>query len=405
MDANIAQSLPGGIADPKEAAEAVGLNYASVDEPGIQRRRAGKGFSYKDPRGQTITDPAELSRIRKLAIPPAYHSVWICPDPNGHIQAVGYDDRGRKQYRYHPKFREARETIKFEHMMTFAEVLPRLRQRIAADMARPRLDRQKVLATVIHLLETTMIRVGNDSYAKENGSYGLTTLRAKHVKVDKNELRFEFKGKGGKVWRLGIRDRRVARIVKSCQELPGQHLFQYLDEDGTRQSVTSSDVNAYLKEISGANITAKDFRTWTGTVLAAKALMQFETADAKARTKKNVTRAVEEVAARLGNTPSICRKCYIHPQVVKAYLDGGLLLQVETQIDEELSNCLDKLQPEETAVLVFLRERVERELSAGVTASPQGGSPKTKRKRLQGSGEERRLSSKAVEAEGQAAQL
>jgi DNA topoisomerase-1 len=325
------------IVDCKDAAESAGLTYACVDRPGIQRRRAGKGFSYRDPGNRTITDATQLGRIRRLAIPPAWRSVWICPDPNGHIQAFGYDEKGRKQYRYHPKFREVREGIKFEDIMTFARALPRLRRRVAADLARPGLGRAKVLATVVHLLETTMIRVGNDSYAKENGSYGLTTLRARHVTVESSELKFRFKGKGGKMWRLGIRDRRVAKIVKSCQELPGQHLIQYIDDDGEPQTVTSSDVNDYLKEVTGTAITAKDFRTWTGTVLAAKALMEFETADTRVRTKKNVTRAVEQVAARLGNTPAICRKCYIHPEVVNAYLDGGLLRDVEKAYRPEIA--------------------------------------------------------------------
>jgi DNA topoisomerase I len=358
------ESEAAGIVDFKDAAEMAGLTYACIGEPGIERRRAGKGFSYRDTKKRRITDAALLDRIRRLAIPPAWRSVWICPDPDGHIQAFGYDDKGRKQYRYHPKFREVRESIKFEHMTAFAEALPRLRRRVAADMARPGLGRAKVLATVVHLLETTMIRIGNDSYAKENDSFGLTTLRARHVTVESTQLKFHFKGKGGKPWRLGIRDRRVVKIVKSCQELPGQHLFQYADDDGAPQTVTSSDVNAYLKEVTGAAITAKDFRTWTGTVLAAQALMEFETADSSARTKKNVTRAVEQVAARLGNTPTICRKCYIHPEVVSAYLDGGLLREVESHIDRQLREDLDKLRPEEAAVLSFLRERVTRDLAS-----------------------------------------
>jgi DNA topoisomerase I len=363
-----------GVADYKDAAEMAGLTYASINEPGIERRRAGKGFSYRDSKKRKVTDATLLNRIRRLAIPPAWRSVWICPDPNGHIQAFGYDDKGRKQYRYHPKFREVRESIKFEHMRAFAEALPCLRRRVAEDMARPGLGRAKVLATVVHLLETTMIRIGNDSYAKENDSFGLTTLRARHVTVESSQLKFHFKGKGGKPWRLGIRDRRVIKIVKSCQELPGQHLFQYADDDGTPQTVTSSDVNAYLKEVTGAAITAKDFRTWSGTVLAAEALMEFETADSGARTKKNVTRAIEQVAARLGNTPAICRKCYIHPEVVNAYLNGGLLREVESRIGQRLREDLDKLRPEEAAVLAFLRERVARDLASAKGAG-EGKAP------------------------------
>ena len=349
---------PQTIVDCKDAAELVGLSYASTDEPGIGRRRAGKGYSYRGPDGKVINDKAALARIRALAIPPAWENVWICADPNGHIQAVGYDARGRKQYRYHAKFREIREDVKYEHMIAFANALPSLRQKVKKDMSAPGMGRRKILATVVNLLETTMIRVGNGSYAKENKSYGLTTLLNRHVKVEGSELKFHFKGKSGKEWRLSVRDRRIAKIVKNCQELPGQHLFQYIDEDGKRQAVTSADVNDYLKEVSGANITAKDFRTWTGTVLAAMALGEFEKADSKARAKKNVTRAVERVASMLGNTPTICRKCYIHPGVVDAYLDGNLLLEVQKDIDKQLSEDMEALRAEEAAVLSFLHARI-----------------------------------------------
>jgi DNA topoisomerase-1 len=350
---------PQTIVDCKDAAESAGLSYASTDDPGIIRRRAGQGFSYRDPDGKDINDKAVVARIRALAIPPAWEKVWICVDPNGHIQAAGYDARGRKQYRYHAKFREMREGVKYEHMIAFADALPSLRQKVKKDMSTPGMGRRKILATVVNLLETTMIRVGNGSYAKENKSYGLTTLLNRHVKVDGSELKFHFKGKSGKEWRLSVRDRRIAKIVKNCQELPGQHLFQYIDEDGKRQAVTSADVNDYLKEVSGANITAKDFRTWTGTVLAAMALGELEKADSKARAKKNVTRAVEHVASMLGNTPTICRKCYIHPDVVDAYLDGNLLLEVQKNIDQQLSQDMEALRPEEAAVLSFLRARIE----------------------------------------------
>jgi DNA topoisomerase-1 len=358
------RSQPQTIVDCKDAAECAGLSYATADEPGISRRRAGKGFSYRDVDGKAITDPDVISRIRALVIPPAWTSVWICPDPSGHIQAAGYDAKGRKQYCYHAKFREMREGAKFEHMMTFADALPCIRQRVRIDMSKPGMGRNKVLATVVHLLETTMIRVGNDGYAKHNESYGLTTLLDRHVKVGGGGLRFHFKGKGGKIWRLSVHDRRIAKIVKSCQELPGQHLFQYIDENGERQAVTSADVNAYLKEISGTQITAKDFRTWTGTVLAAMALNEFERADNAARAKKNVRLAVERVASRLGNTTAICRKCYIHPEIVSAYLDGALLIEVQKDIDKQLRDELETLRPEEAAVLSFLRERVARDLAA-----------------------------------------
>jgi DNA topoisomerase-1 len=261
-------------------------------------------------------------------------------------------------------------------MMAFAEALPQLRRRVDEDMAKPGLGRDKVLATVVRLLETTMIRVGNAAYARENKSYGLTTLLNRHVRVEQGELRFRFKGKSGKTWRLSLRDRRVARIVKQCQDLPGQHLFQYLDDDGRRQAVTSTDVNAYLKAISGAEITAKDFRTWTGTVLAAMALVEMERADTQARAKRNITRAIERVSARLGNTPSICRKCYVHPGIVDAYLAGDLRLQLRDQIDETLSGDLEHLKPEEAAVLAFLREGMVRALGeAAGRATPDRANP------------------------------
>jgi len=363
--------------------------------PGISRRRTGKGFCYRDARGARLTDVVQLKRIRSLAIPPAWTAVWICPNPEGHIQALGFDDKGRRQYRYHPDFRAQREGVKFEHMIEFAGVLPRIRQRVAADMAAPGLDRTKVLATVVHLLETTMIRVGNEAYARQNKSYGLTTLRTRHVKVDGSELRFHFKGKSGKAWRLNIRDRRIARIVKSCQELPGQHLFQYLDETGQPQAVTSLDVNSYLKDVSGADITAKDFRTWTGTVLAAMALAELEKADSSAGAKKNVTRAIESVSSRLGNTPTICRKCYIHPEIVTAYLDGGLLLEVQNDIDDRLDGELASLRPEEAAVLSFLRARVAHDLEDARQAENEENDARPKSKR--GDPEERQGAPKRLQ--------
>ena len=346
----------GSIVDPQDAAISAGLVYVSDSEPGITRRRAGKGFSYRDPDGKAVKDRETLDRIRSLAIPPAYTDVWICADPNGHIQATGRDARGRKQYRYHPRFREARDSTKYERMLDFAAALPALRARVDEDMSRRGMPREKVLATVVHLLETTMIRVGNADYAKQNKSHGLTTLIDRHVKVDGAQIRFRFKGKSGKEWDLGIRDRRVARIVKASQDLPGQHLFQYLDDEGERRSVTSGDVNAYLREISGTDITAKDFRTWTGTVLAALALAEYEKADSQAAAKRNVREAIEQVSARLGNTPTICRKCYVHPQVIDSYLSDELALEIGEEIAEELDK--PALRPEERQVLEFLRQRL-----------------------------------------------
>ena len=359
------------IVDPRDAAESAGLLYVSDEEPGIRRRKAGKGFAYKGPNGEPVKDEATLKRIRSLAIPPAYADVWICAKPNGHIQATGRDAKGRKQYRYHPAFREVRESAKYEHMMAFAAALPAIRAKLAEHMALRGLPREKVLATVVHLLENTLIRVGNDDYVKQNKSYGLTTLRNRHVTVEGAELRFQFKGKSGKTWNLQIKDRRVARIVRACQDLPGQELFQYVDEEGKRRDVTSADVNAYLREITGRDITAKDFRTWAGTVLAALALQAFETFDSEAKAKKNVRAAIERVASRLGNTPTICRKCYIHPEVLNCYLDGSLMLDIKEEAEAELRDNLAGMRPEEAAVLGLLEARIGRELEKAADGAPK----------------------------------
>jgi DNA topoisomerase I len=366
------------VVDPRDAAESAGLRYVSDEEPGIRRRKAGKGFSYLKPDGTRVEDAATLDRIRSLAIPPAYTDVWICAQPNGHIQATGRDAKGRKQYRYHPAFREVRESTKYEKMLEFARALPALRTKIDEHMGLRGLPREKVLATVVHLLETTLIRVGNEDYVRQNKSYGLTTLRDPHVKVEGPQLRFQFKGKSGKTWRLQVKDRRVARIVKACQDLPGQDLFQYLDENGGSQSVTSADVNAYLKEITGSDVTAKDFRTWAGTVLAALALKEFETFDNEAKAKKNIRAAIETVASRLGNTPTICRKCYVHPEVFTSYLEGQLLLEIRDEVESELRDNLSGLKPEEAAVLTLLAARLNREAKAG--PAPEPARPKRRRK-------------------------
>lgn len=355
-------STTDNVVDPRDAAETAGLLYVSDEEPGIRRKKAGKGFTYIRPDGKKVDDKATLERIRSLAIPPAYTDVWICPRANGHIQATGRDAKGRKQYRYHPAFREVRESTKYGHMIEFAKGLPAIRKTIDEHMGLRGLPREKVLATVVHLLENTLIRVGNADYAKQNKSYGLTTLRDPHVKVDGTELRFQFKGKSGKTWRLSVKDRRIARIVKACQDLPGQDLFQYLDDNGEQQSVTSADVNAYLKEITGQDITAKDFRTWAGTVLAAMALAEFEAFDSEAKAKKNIRAAIEQVASRLGNTPTICRKCYVHPEVFSCYLDGALLLEVKNEVEEKLREDLASLRPEEAAVMALLEQRLSREV-------------------------------------------
>lgn len=345
------------IADPADAAKEAGLRYVNDDMPGISRTRSGKGFSYRDPKGRTIRDKSLRQRIAALAVPPAYTDVWICPDPRGHIQATGRDARGRKQYRYHPDFRAFRDSAKYDHMLEFATSLPKIRERIDKDMSRRGMPLEKVVATVVYLLENTMIRVGNTGYARENKSHGLTTLRDRHASFDGNEVRFRFRGKGGKEWDTGIRDRRVARIVRAAQEIPGQHLFQYLDDDGDRHEITSTEVNDYLREISGRDVTAKDFRTWTGTVLAALALSEFEKFDSEAAAKRNVRDAIEEVSSRLGNTPAICRKCYIHPQVIDAYLADELKPKIRASIDGTLKS--GSLRPEERQVLTFLKKRLK----------------------------------------------
>jgi DNA topoisomerase I len=351
------------VASPKEAraaARAAALRYVSDEGPGIARRRVGNGFSYRQPQGGPVKDPGTLRRIRALAIPPAWTQVWICPVENGHIQATGRDEKGRKQYRYHLRWRETRDAAKFSHIVEFARVLPRIRDQVEQDLRLPGLPRAKVLATVVRLLETTLIRVGNDDYAKQNGSYGLTTLRNRHVQVAGTELRFSFKGKSGKSWQLRIADGRIARILRECQDLPGQELFQYVDEDGQRRGIDSGDVNEYLREVANSDVTAKDFRTWAGTVLAALALKEFERFDTQAAAKRNVKRAIEHVAQRLGNTPTICRKCYVHPGVLDCYLDGSLALQVKQEAEAELREAAAGLRPEEAAVLGLLIGRLAR---------------------------------------------
>jgi DNA topoisomerase-1 len=360
----LSRAQEAAIVDPKDAAESIGLKYVSDEQSGIHRKKAGKGFSYLNPNGTTIADKQILQRIRSVVIPPAWTDVWICRFPDGHIQATGRDAKGRKQYRYHSSFREIRESTKYEHMMAFAQALPAIRAKVREDMALRGLPRAKVLATVVHLLEVTLIRVGNDDYARQNDSYGLTTLRNRHVAIDGTQLRFQFKGKSGKKWSVAIRDRRVAKVIKACQELPGQELLQYIDEAGACQDVTSADVNAYLQEISGKDITAKDFRTWAGTVLAALALRELEGFDSDAKAKKNIRTAIEQVASRLGNTPTICRKCYVHPELISSYLEGSLLLEIKSVAESELRGKIAGLTAEEAAVLASLRARLERTADA-----------------------------------------
>jgi DNA topoisomerase-1 len=344
--------------DPAAAAKAAGLRYVSDAMPGIRRERDGDGFRYIAPDGSVLDDDRELRRIRSLVIPPAWTDAWICPISNGHMQVTARDAKGRKQYRYHPRWREVRDETKYERMLAFAAALPRIRAATERDLALPDLPREKVLATVVRLLEATLIRVGNEEYARDNKSFGLTTMRDRHAKVDGGAVKFHFRGKSGKEHSVGVRDRRLARIVKKSQELPGQELFQYVDDAGERHSVGSADVNAYLREISGEEFTAKDFRTWAGTVLAALALREFEAFDSDAQAKRNVVRAIESVAERLGNTPAVCRKCYVHPAVIETYMDGTLTETLRARTDAALRESLHELGPEEAAVLALLEARL-----------------------------------------------
>jgi DNA topoisomerase-1 len=343
---------PAETVEPEDAASLAGLHHVSDARPGITRRKAGRGFLYAAPTGTRTKNPETLARIRSLAIPPAWTDVWICPRTDGHIQATGRDAKGRKQYCYHPRFREIREEAKYEHIFAFADALPLIRTKVGEHMALPGLRRQKVLATVVYLLERTLIRIGSAEYTKQNNSYGLTTLKSRHATVDGSEVRFHFFGKSGKEWSVAITDRRVSKIIRSCQDLPGQELLQYVGADGERQQVTSSDVNAYLKEITGREITAKDFRTWAGTVMAAFALDEMGPGRTKRDAKRKLMAAIGAVADRLGNTRTICRKCYVHPAVTDAYLAGELKLTVRSA----RTRSRKVLRPEEVAVLRMLRK-------------------------------------------------
>jgi len=349
----------------RETAKQARLRYGMDDVPGIQRKTKGRQAYYVGPRGTKIRDAETLARIRALAIPPAWTKVWIAPQENQHLQATGRDAKGRKQYRYHSRWREQRDAAKYENLVTFAKSLPRIRRRVRRDLKRRGLPREKVLAAVARLLETSLIRVGNDEYARQNNSFGLTTMQARHVHVHGRTIRLHFRGKSGIIHELDLESATLARIVKRCQELPGQELFQYVDDDGTVHDVGSADVNDYLRTISGAEISAKDFRTWAATSLAAQALQEFEEFDSDARAKRNVRQAIEHVAARLGNTASVCRKCYVHPAVIDAYMDRSLLKVLQQRAEGELRGGLKSLKPEEAAVLALLQERMRRDLNEG----------------------------------------
>jgi DNA topoisomerase-1 len=345
------------------------LRHSTDAKPGIQRRRRGRGFGYVDADGRRLTDRETLERIRSLAIPPAWEDVWICPDPLGHLQATGRDAKGRKVYRYHPRYRARREEAKYERLVAFAHALPRIRRQVDRDLGRPGLPREKVLAAVVRLLELTLIRVGNDEYARLNRSFGLTTFRDRHASVRGTSIRFRFRGKSGVTHEVGLRDRRLAAVVRRCQDLPGQELFQYVGDDGEPADVASDDVNDYLRSIPGAEgVTAKDFRTWAGTVLAYRALRALDAPDTTTEAKRNVVSAIRDTADRLGNTSAVCRASYVHPVVVEAYLDprlrGALLGAAETVGSRQA------ITPKEERAVVRL---LERRLAGDAARGGKGG--------------------------------
>lgn len=353
---------PRPVLDPEAAARAASLRYVSDDDPGIARRRAGRGFNYSAPDGSTIRDRSTLFRIRSLAIPPAWTDVWISPLENGHIQATGRDARKRKQYRYHPRWRQIRDETKYERMAFFGEALPALRARVAQDLARPGLPKERLLAMIVRLLEKTLVRVGNEEYARANGSFGLTTLRNRHVQVDGSAIRFRFKGKGGIPHEVELTDRRLARLVEQVRDLPGQGLFQYLDEHGDPQPIGSEDVNQYLREISGDDYTAKDFRTWAGTLIAAQTLAKV---GAEGTTPKELIKeAVLAASKRLRNTVTICRKCYIHPVILQAFGDEALRERWEAAADHP---AREGLADDEGTLLEFLQRLPVSRLPSPVT--------------------------------------
>jgi DNA topoisomerase-1 len=346
------------ITDPAEAAEEAGLRYVSDDQPGYTRKVKSDDFEYFDTEGKPIRDEQRLLRIKRLAIPPAWTDVWICPSPNGHIQAIGRDARGRKQYCYHERWREVRDENKYDRIVIFGNALPKIRRRMNKDLALTGLPRNKVLATVVQLLERTFIRVGNEEYARENKSFGLTTMQDRHVNVKGSKLRFRFRGKSGRLHEVDVTDRRIARIVLKLQDLPGQELFQYVDDQGEVRNITSQDVNDYLREITGEDFTAKDFRTWAGTILAAIALNAQEKFETKKQAKTNIKNAISAVAKILGNTPAICRKCYVHPAILESYLDGNLIAGLTQKTEEALEKKIVDLRPGEAAILKFLQKQL-----------------------------------------------
>jgi len=343
------------------AAVAAGLRYVTDRAPGIRRKRAGTGFAYVDPTGRTVRDAGELRRIRTLAIPPAWEDVWICVNPLGHLQATGRDARGRKQYRYHPRWREVRDEAKYDRLPSFAAALPLVRRRVARDLSQPELSMNKVVAAVVQLLEKTLIRVGNEEYARNNRSFGLTTLENAHARISGSKVRFRFRGKSGKFHDIVLSDARLARILRRCQELPGRQLFQYVDDDGVMRDVESSDVNDYLRAATGQHFTAKDFRTWAGTVLAAQALCEMEEAASVTAARRHVLAAFDKVAVSLGNTRAVCRKCYVHPAIVETYLEGDLRDAMPPRaVTKGPRPTAYSLTAAERAVAALLQRRIRR---------------------------------------------
>lgn len=347
------------VSDPVEAADAIGLRYVSDDRPGIRRELQGEEFVYFDPKGDEIKDPDKIKRIQSLAIPPAYQDVWICPLPDGHLQATGRDAKGRKQYRYHPQWRVIRDQTKFTRMIVFSRALPAIRRQVNQDLSRRGLPKEKVLATVVRLMEMTQIRVGNEEYARTNESYGLTTLQDEHVDITGSKMCFRFRGKSGVEHDIQLSDKRLAKIVKQCQDLPGQELFQYIDENGEQQAIGSSDVNDYLRAIAGEDFTAKDFRTWAGTVLAAAELAVMDMSSSKTATKKAITQAIKAVASQLGNRPATCRKYYVHPAILEAY-EEQVLGKVMEKYRAIAIEDVCALRSEELAVVAILEQQIKR---------------------------------------------
>ena len=340
------------VLDPEKSAEMAHLYYVSDVVPGIKRKKSGKDFTYIDIKGKVITDEKQLSRIRALILPPAWEDVWICAKPNGHLQATGRDAKGRKQYKYHLKWQKLRNELKFDKMLLFGQILPSIRKQIRKDLSLSGIPKEKVMALVISIMSETLIRVGNAEYAEENNTFGLTTMLNKHVQIKDNTVKFKFKGKSGKFHDIDLKNKRLAKLIKQCRELPGYDLFEYLDESGSPHSIGSSDVNSYMCSITNQNFTAKDFRTWGGSVYAMQVLQDFTGFTSQTEAKKNLTEAIKLIAKKLGNTTTVCKKYYIHPKVLEAFLDGTL----DSVIEKSKTKTIDELKPEEVAFMHLIED-------------------------------------------------